>query len=438
MRVLPDGGRITRRRRNDQRGSAFSKALHLTQTMTAHAQDVFDPTAYPRTYRLSVGNRLMVSVVGLVLLGLGGVFFSLLSDVVRWPGTMPLFVVCGAFASLGIYVLAASFFYRVTLQADSIQVFDIHQRRSLARSEIEGRSHSSEGQVPAGWILVPIAGAGRKIQLSRFLKTDKDFLTWIRSLPDLDLGRKRATEKERTEAIASLKKRGFSAAGIQRLRHVARGLNLSVYVFGLASLLIPDPDHVLTWVMVALPWCTILLVAYFKPYYRFGGPRNSPLPDLTLALITPGLFLTLRALQGIAPVGWEGSLLLTVLGSAALVGVAFWFDPWLKQHRGTAVLLMILGCGYGYGAGMIINALLDESTPRTYQVLVTAKHISRGRGTSYHLQLAAWGPKVGGQEVLVSSSRYSVTKVGDTVCMVLKSGALGVPWSALGGCGDRG
>jgi hypothetical protein len=405
--------------------------------MTAHAQDVFNPAAYPRTYRLSVGNRLMVSILGLVLVGLGGVFFSLLSADVRWPAAVPLFVVCGAFASLGIYVLVASFFYRVTLQADSIQVIEIHRRSSLVRSEIEGRSHFSDRQGPVGWVLVPKPGTGGRVRLSRFLKTDKDFLTWVRTLPDLDIGRKQAVEQERAEAIASLKKRGFSAAAIQRLRHFARAVNFASYGIGLVSFF-RDPDQVLTWVLIALPWAAILLVVYFKPYFRFGGPRNSPLPDLTLALIIPGLFLMLRVLQGVAPVGWEGPLLLTVLGSAALVGLAFWCDPWLKQHRGTALLLLLLCCGYGYGAGMVVNALLDQSTPATYRVIVTAEHMNRGRGTTYYLQLAPWGPNVGGQDVRVSSSRYAATKPGDTVCVVLKSGALGVAWSALGSCGNGG
>src|ERR1700731_1818555 len=119
-------------------------------------------------------------------------------------------------------------------------------------------------------------------------------------------------ERERTEAIAALKERGFSELTIQRLRGAAKGLNFAVYGLGLASFLMRDPYHVLTWAMVALPWVAILLVASFAPYFRFGGPRGSPQPDLSLVLIIPGLFLMLKALQGIATVGWEEPLLLTV------------------------------------------------------------------------------------------------------------------------------
>jgi hypothetical protein len=407
--------------------------------MTAHAKEVFDPSAYPRTYALSVAGKWMVSVLGsvLVLLSLSGAIFFLPADESRNPaGAAVLFVLCGAFALLGIYLLAVAVFYRVILQADTIQVFEIYRRRYLQRGEIEGRGHFSYGQGTSAWVLVPKPGFGGKVKLSAFLKTDKDFRAWILSLPDLDLGKKRAVERERTQAIASLKQRGFSELTIQRLRRIAGGLNLVVYGLGLASFLMRDPAHVLTWAMVALPWVAILLVAVFEPYFRFGGPRNSPLPDLSLVLIIPGAFLTLHALQSIAPVGWERPLILTVFGSAILVGVAFWCDPWLKQHRGTAVLLLTVCCAYGYGAGVEINALLDQSTPQTYRVIVSAKYEDRGKSTTYHLKLAPWGPNVGGQNLMVPYSQYAAVKPGDTVCMSLRSGALRVTWSELGRCDE--
>ena len=59
---------------------------------------------------------------------------------------------------------------------------------------------------------------------------------------------------------------------------------------------------------------------------------------------------------------------------------------------------------YGYGAGMQLNALLDGSTRQIFYVLVTGKHVSSGRSTSYHLQLAQWGPNTSGQDLMVPSS----------------------------------
>ena len=387
-----------------------------------------------QTYKLSTSGKWLVSVLGLVMVSsslVGAIFFWLNNESRTAGGLAMLMAVCAVFASMGLYLLAVAVFYRVILQADSIEVFEIYRRRYLPRLEIEGRAHFIYGQGMSAWVLVPKPGFGGKIKLSTLLKTDKAFLTWIHSLPDLDLEKKRTAERERSQAVASIKAQGVAEL---TLRRVASGLTVAAYALGFGSFLLSDPDHVLTWSLLALPWVGILLVAKFAPFYRFGGPRNSPLPDLTLALIGPGLFLALGAMRSIAPVGWEGPLRISVLGSFILVGTAFWRDPWLQKHHGTTVLLALICCSYGYGAGMQVNALLDRSTPKSYRVIVTAKHVSHGRSTSYHLRLAPWGPEVNGQDLMVSRSTYAGIKQGDTVCMVLRSGAMGVAWSKLARC----
>ena len=387
-----------------------------------------------QTYKLSTSGKWLVSVLGLVMVSsslVGAIFFWLNNESRTAGGLAMLMAVCAVFASMGLYLLAVAVFYRVILQPDSIEVFEIYRRRYLPRLEIEGRAHFIYGQGMSAWVLVPKPGFGGKIKLSTLLKTDKAFLTWIHSLPDLDLEKKRTAERERSQAVASIKEQGVAEL---TLRRVASGLTVATYALGFGSLLWSDPDHVLTWSLLALPWVGILLVAKFAPFYRFGGPRNSPLPDLTLALIGPGLFLALGALRSIAPVGWEGPLLISVLGSFMLVGAAFWRDPWLQKHHVPTVLLAVVCCSYGYGAGMQVNALLDRSTPKNYRVIVTAKHVSHGRSTSYHLRLAPWGPEVNGQDLMVSRSTYAGIKQGDTVCMVLRSGAMGVAWSKLARC----
>jgi hypothetical protein len=381
------------------------------------------------------GKWLLGSLASILILisVLGGAGFVIGGAAHNQPVSAVL-LVCSVVTVLGIYLLAVALFYKVILRADSIEVLEIYRRRSLVRINIEGRRFASPNRGPSSWILVPKPGVGKKITLSQYLKTDAQFLAWIHSLPDLDEGQRRSPEQEKRKAIAELKARGVSEAGIENLRRIALALNVAVYVTGFCSFLIADPNHLLTWALLVVPWMAIVLVAKYKPYYRFGGPRRSIQPDLSLALILPGLFLSLQVLRVINPVGWQGPLTLTLSGSALLVGVAYWVDPWLKGHRGTALLLLLVCCGSGYGAGMEVNALLDGSTPEIYRVLVTSKHVSRGRSTSYHLNLAQWGPNDTEQDITVSSNRYARTKIGDTVCLVLRSGALGVAWSEVGEC----
>jgi hypothetical protein len=386
---------------------------------------------------MSVGGKWLLASLGLILILInvgGGAVFLIQGAARNQPISAVLVVVCGVVTLLCIYLIALAFLYRVVLRADSIEVFEIYRRRSLARSDIEGRRFVSSGPGQSRWVLVPKAGVGWKINLSQYLKTDANFFAWIHSLPDLNEGNRRSAAQEKRKAIAELKARGVTESRIEHLRRVTVALNVAAYGLGIAGLIIPDPNHLLTWTLIALPWVAIAMVATYTPYLRFGGPRKSPQPDLSLALIGPGLFLALQVLRVIKPVGWQGPLILTAGGSALLVGVAYWCDSWLKGRQGLAVVLLILCCAYGYGAGMAVNAMLDGSTRQIYYVLVTGKHVSTGKSTSYHLNLGQWGPNIQGQDLMVSSSFYARTRIGDTVCMVLRSGALKVGWSELGEC----
>jgi hypothetical protein len=325
-------------------------------------------------------------------------------------------------------------FYCVILSAGGIEVFDVLRRRRLERADIAGRQRLVN-QIGAGWTLVPKGGLGGKLQLSSFLKTDRDFSDWILSLPDLDEDKKAAAARELSEATDALKARGLDAKAIRRLRQLATGIGVAPYAWGIGVFLLPNPHHVLTWASVAVPWLAIGLVARFEPFYRIGGPKKSPLPDLTLAVIIPGCVLSLQALNSMFPVGWRPTLELSLVFCFGLWAAAMLADPWLRKHRVAALLLAALCSGYGYGAGLEVNALLDQSTPISYPVAVTSKHIGGGRGHTYHLGLAPWGPYRISGDVLVPLWRYRQTQIGNTVCVALRAGALGVAWYTVGSCG---
>jgi hypothetical protein len=70
-----------------------------------------------------------------------------------------------------------------------------------------------------------VTGFGRKLQLSMFLKTDKDFSDWVLSLPDLDEDKKAAADHEVREASDALKARGLDPKAVRRLRQAASWSN---------------------------------------------------------------------------------------------------------------------------------------------------------------------------------------------------------------------
>jgi hypothetical protein len=98
-------------------------------------------------------------------------------------------------------------------------------------------------------------------------------------------------------------------------------------------------------------------------------------------------------------------------------------------------LLGLLTCAYGYGTGLQISVLADRSTPREYQVKVLDKHVSESSHvTSWYLTVEPWGPVPQRDDVRVSEAQYQRTRNGDTLCVLLRSGALQIAWYELGTC----
>lgn len=369
-----------------------------------------------------------------LVLGAGGAIYSGFLSRELAPARIFECALCTLFAILGLYVAMSARLYRVVLEADCIKVFGALRHRELNRINIAGRRLFVSQAGSARWILVPQLGFGSKLELSMFLQTDKDFSGWILSLPDLDRDKKNTEENEVEGAVRALKERGYGARDQNRLRRNVNWLNGGVFGLGVAMYLIPDPHHLLIWVAVATPWLAVLAVAKYRPFYRFGGPRKSRLVDLSIPLFMPGFFLVITALTSISTVYWRSPLALTLLGTLVLAGAALYVDPWLRRHLGAASVLTLLCCGYGYGAGVETNALLDHSVPASYAVPVLSKRISYGKSTTYYLGVPAWGPHPGSDEVMVPGWRYGTTRVGDTVCMLLRPGALRVAWYTLATC----
>jgi hypothetical protein len=196
-----------------------------------------------------------------------------------------------------------------------------------------------------------------------------------------------------------------------------------------------DPFHVAFAGLVALPWVAIVLVALFQPLYRFGVRGGDQHPDLTPALIVSGIILMLRALSAFQTLDWRGPLMLACVGGLALAGAAARVDPWFRKRRWEVLLLGLITCSYGYGAGLELNALADRSVPRVFPAWVLAKRISHdSKWTTWYLTLKPWGPVADIDEVSVSEALYQLTRPGDTVCVLLRSGALRIEWYQVATC----
>jgi hypothetical protein len=105
---------------------------------------------------------------------------------------------------------------------------------------------------------------------------------------------------------------------------------------------------------------------------------------------------------------------------------------------GTALTVVtICAAIYGYGATSVVDIQLDFSAGAVTPVQVLDKHVFHGRrSTSYNLYLPAWGPRAGPNSIEVSSATYHAVNIGESVCITLHPGAIGLPWFTSAACSD--
>jgi hypothetical protein len=406
---------------------------------TSLLSDLFDSSNYPRTYRASLGWKLLLVPIGVLfgLAGIAGIAFALWSLMhdrsAQILAMVLLAAICAAFACLGVYTALSVLTYRVTLRVDGIEVIEPFRRRRLLRRDIRGR-HTLSTQPPI-LVLVPNDAKAKKLKVSLMLDTDRAFDDWCGRVTDLDRKELRESEQELEAALYQEVMPEERARRIERLRVLANWANGATIALSIAALALPDQQHILTAALIAVPWIAILMVAQNRPLYRFGAKRNDAHPDLTLLLIVPGLLLMARVLSEVHTLGWKGPVTLACAGGLALSTAALRVDPWFREQRWTALLMGLFTCAYGYGAGLEINVLADPTVASIYPTQVLGKDVSSGsRSTTWYLRVAPWGPVTGAEKVSVSAAQYQAARTGDTVCMYLGAGAFRVVWYQVRDC----
>lgn len=398
----------------------------------------FESSDYPRTYGASFGWKLFFAGFGIVS-GLGGIA-GLVLPVLYLPhdqsgAIWPLSAISAGFAAFGAYMVLIALMYRVVLTADGVELTEPFRSRRLSCSEIQGRRILRTQQGLRTLVLVPKEGAGKKLKISLMLKTDQAFDAWIARFPDLDQQDLDRSEHEIAETLYQDLMPQEREERIKRLKVVARWVNWIAIALAVGSFLLPDYHHLMIGILIAVPWIAIWLVARFQPLYRFGGRRNDAHPDLTSALMIPGLLLMVRALADAHTLAWSGPLTLAVAGGLPVSAAALAVDPWFRRQRLVAILTCIFTLAYGFGAGLEIDVLADSTNPTIYITQVLGKRINQGsKSTTFYLTVGPWGPITRNDEIRVPAARYSTANFGDTICVYLGNGAFRVAWYQLRDC----
>lgn len=382
----------------------------------------------------------MRSAPRFLLLGFGILFVGLAVVIARnlatpnpanpFPALMTI-----PFLGIGAFLIAWPLRARIALHGTRIEVRGLLQERSADVSEIEGRRtvQSRNGSYTKLYLK---QGAGT-VNYSNSFALDDDFRAWLQQVPDLD-------KRDREALLDEIShEQELGATPEERLGKLASAKTWGVFltivsIASAAALLFPEavlrgPAAI---VLAATPVAAYVLVQRSPLLYAVFKQKADPRAELSIALVVSGVGLLL-SVTGQHFVSVQPLLVLMVPA-----GLAYFFGfqsvcRQSSQKPGNLLGLLFIAGLYGAGFGMMADTIADRAPATTYSADVLSKHVSRGRSTSYYLELSPWGPMTTPNQVSVPAHTYGSLQAGDEVCLALHPGSVRAPWYQLIECTER-
>lgn len=335
----------------------------------------------------------------------------------------------------GGYMLAWPLRSRLIIDGTRIEVRGVFRERVAELKDIEGfRTFSSRN---GSYTKLYLKDGGRAITISNSFNTDDDYRAWFQQVTDLD-------KRDRDALLDQIShEQELGATPDERLEKLANAKTWSIFitiVSGAAAAALAFGSPILRvpafTLLVVTPVAAYYLLQRSPLLYAIFKPKADPRGELSFVLIVSGIGLILSC-SGLHFVSIELLMLITVP-----VGLVYFFAFYLAcqnqpSRQGKLMGLLFFAGIYGFGFGMLADTIADHAPATTYSAEVIGKHISRGRSTSYYLELSPWGPKVSPDRVSVSSRIYGTFAIGDQVCLSLHPGSFHASWYQLVDCANR-
>ena len=233
---------------------------------------------------------------------------------------------------------------------------------------------------------------------------------------------------------------GYSRAKLKRI--IAAG-NIVAVASGLWTILIPTHLYTLALSLcVLLPLCALALEMRTRGALGFDSRRGRRYPlSLALIVMLPALALAGRAGIDLNFESYKILIAATVLIAIAIFA-AFWrFDPQLRGDRSQSITIAMFALAYCYGALAFADVALDRSPSRETQTAIRDKriHVSgsvKGSSVWRQVKVDPEASPAGADWINVQPDLWDSFHRGDTACVQLGPGFLGVRWFAVAHCAD--
>ena len=299
---------------------------------------------------------------------------------------MPVFFFVAA-ACIVVWPLRA----RVVLDGTRIEVRSLFSERQADLNEIEGyRTIQTRN---GSYTKLYLKQGRRAIKVSNSFSTDDDYRAWFQQIPDLDKRDREALLEEISH------EQELGATPQERLGKLANAKTWGIFitvVTGAAAVALVFSESILRVpgfvVLTVTPVGAFFLLQRSPLLYAVFKQKADPLrraelfPDrVRLRTFAVLHAVTLRFVRGLVAghcAGRPCSLLCVLYRKPKGVLTT-------GKYSGVPFFAVFFGVGFG----MLADTIADRRLPQPTRQDVIGKHISRGRSTSYYLELAPWGPK---------------------------------------------
>jgi len=336
-----------------------------------------------------------------------------------------------AFTALGGYVILWLIQSKTILYADRIEFKGVFSTKSFSHEDLRG--WRVRPNLPPTLVLERKGGSSFKTSL--VFRVDDEFSDWFESIPSLDNQETATSQASVHTEIESDARFGTTplekSDTLKNAKKTAKILSTVSTVVALLGIFYPHPYGALILVLALLPWIGIEIMRRSHGLFRADELKNDAHPSIAYALLFPGTVLALRAVLDYDVLQSAYAVALYVFVGVLLLAAILIFDLTQRSRIGTLLIFFLFGVAYGYGVIVEANALLDHSPGIPYSATVENKEIISGKNIEYRLDLSSWGPKADTNQLDVSNSTYKQIRIGQTVQIKLKTGALNVRWYYL-------
>jgi hypothetical protein len=388
-----------------------------------------------REYRLGDLLRLFYLVLAAVLMTGAVLAIKLATSPDVRPFGFYLLFAGALLVPLAVLLVLVALRSQLVLVGDWIELHSALRTFRANRNEIEGFRRMRSRN--ARWVRIYLKERRGAFNISESFTGNNDLNEWLKGVPDLD-------QRDFDQIWQQLRDQHRPGTSDDEIRNElklakawATGLSIASLIAGFIALLANYEPFCTPSIVLQLIFPPMgILLAHRFPHLFTCSLKYDPRANLGLLVTWPGLPLAMSypGCNSHTYFTDPSQLIPWALPVLLFYFVALFRATAQSPDRTAFVLVLIFGVMYSFGAAEVANILPDRSLPRLYRASVLEKYETRGKGTTYHLRLASWGPIDNADDLAVPVRTYRQVRVRDLVCIELHPGFLHAPWYTLNPC----